>query len=234
MDFEAKLEAFYNELDLSGTTVIDIGANIGRHAIPLAKKIGPTGLLCAFEPIPVIRGILNEKLLAAELNNVAVYPFALSSERTVADFNYIPNLPEESGLKKRHVYNAVPSEFQKIKVGVFKLDDLMPLETKATFIKIDVEGGELDVLQGAPRLLTSSQPIVAFECGAASFLGYHKTPGEIFNIFDAMHYQVFSIIGQRMMDVESFIAASYAQNCWDYIALPEGQENLAAFLNNNQ
>ncbi len=234
MDFEAKLEAFYNDLELRGTTVIDIGANIGRHAVPLAKKIGPTGLLCAFEPIPVIRGILNEKLLAAELNNVAVYPFALSSERTVADFNYIPNLPEESGLKKRHIYNAVPSEFQKIKVGVFKLDDLIALDTKVTFIKIDVEGGELDVLRGAPRLLASSRPIVAFECGAASFLGYHKTPGEIFNLFDAMQYQIFSIIGQRMTDVEAFTAASYAQNCWDYIALPYGQEHLAAHLNNKQ
>ena len=55
MDFEAKLEAFYNQLDLDGTTIIDIGAHIGRHAIPLAKKIGPAGLLYAFEPIPLIR-----------------------------------------------------------------------------------------------------------------------------------------------------------------------------------
>jgi FkbM family methyltransferase len=233
MDFEAKLETFYNQLQLIGTTVIDIGANIGRHAIPLAKRIGSAGVLYAFEPIPIIRSTLNANLLEAELNNVTVYPFALSSNRSVADFNYIPNLPEESGLKKRHIYNAVPSEFQKIKVGVFRLDDLIPINTKISFIKIDVEGGELDVLRGAPRLLASSRSIVAFECGAASFLGYHKTPGEIFEIFTDLDYQIFSIVGEKMISIEAFVAASYAQNCWDYVAIPHEQYQLSEYLNNN-
>lgn len=233
MDFEAKLESFYTQLDLSGATVIDIGANIGRHAIPLAKQIGPEGLLYAFEPIPLMRNILKDKIFAADLNNVAVFPFALSKERSVADFNYIPNLPEESGLQRRHIYNAVPSEFQNIKVGVFKLDELIPIESKVDFVKIDVEGGELDVLKGSLRLLKSAQPIVAFECGAASFLGYHKTPEEIFKIFDVLEYQVFSIVGQRMTNADLFSAASYAQNCWDYIALPASKGHLALHLNNN-
>ena len=232
MDFEAKLEAFYNNLELDGEAVIDIGAHTGRHAIPLAKKIGPTGLLYAFEPIPVIRNQLNESIYANGLNNVAVLPFALSTKREVADFTYIPNLPEESGLKQRHVYNDVPSEFQKIKVGVFRLDDLIPLNIRIGFIKIDVEGGELDVLRGASKVLEASRPIVAFECGAASFLGYHEAPERIFDIFSALQYQIFSITGDRMLERESFSKASYAQNFWDYIAFPLGKEHLAKFLTN--
>ena len=230
MDFEAKLEAFYNQLDLDGTTIIDIGAHIGRHAIPLAKKIGPAGLLYAFEPIPLIRNRLNENIYASGLNNVVVLPFALSTKREVADFTYIPNLPEESGLKERRIYNDVPSEFQKIKVGVFQLDDLIPLGSKVSFLKIDVEGGELDVFLGAGKLLASSRPIVAFECGAASFLGYHEAPDRIFNIFHALGYQIFAITGERMLTKEVFSKASYAQNFWDYIAFPFGKEDLAALL----
>lgn len=232
MDFEAKLEVFYKQLDLNGTTVIDIGAHVGRHAIPLAHKVGVRGLVYAFEPIPVIRSRLCENLIACGLNNVAVYPFALSSERGVSDFNYIPNLPEESGLKKRHIYNAVPSEFQKIKVGVFRLDDLIPLKNTISFVKIDVEGGELDVLRGAKELLESSRPIVAFECGASSFKGYHETPDEIFNIFSNLGYQIFSIIGQQISDVACFSEATHAQTAWDYIAFPRGKEKLSKLLTN--
>lgn len=233
MDFEAMLEEFYNQLDLDGTTVIDIGANIGRHAIPLAKKVGVRGVVHAFEPIPLIRSHLSENLFLAELNNVVVYPFALANESGVADFNYIPNLPEESGLKKRHIYNAVPSEYKLIKVGVFRLDDLIPLKNKISFIKIDVEGGELDVLRGATGLLESSRPIVAFECGAASFLGYHETPEEIFNLFSSLGYQVYSITGEHMTGALAFNKASHAQNFWDYIALPRGLEGLAGLLPTN-
>jgi len=232
MDFEAKLEAFYNQLDLDGTTIIDIGAHIGRHAIPLAKKIGPAGLLYAFEPIPLIRNRLNENIYASGLNNVVVLPFALSTKREVADFTYVPNLPEESGLKERRIYNDIPSEFQKIKVGVFQLDDLIPLGSKVSFLKIDVEGGELDVFLGASNLLESSRPIVAFECGAASFLGYHEAPDRIFDIFDALGYQIFAITGERILTKEIFSKATYAQNFWDYIAFPFGKEELAGLLKN--
>lgn len=232
MDFEAKLEAFYNQLDLDGTTIIDIGAHIGRHAIPLAKKIGPAGLLYAFEPIPLIRNRLNENIYASGLNNVVVLPFALSTKREVADFTYVPNLPEESGLKERRIYNDIPSEFQKIKVGVFQLDDLIPLGSKVSFLKIDVEGGELDVFLGASNLLETSRPIVAFECGAASFLGYHEAPDRIFDVFDTLGYQIFAITGERILTKEIFSKATYAQNFWDYIAFPFGKEELAGLLKN--
>jgi len=232
MDFEAKLEAFYNQLDLDGTTIIDIGAHIGRHAIPLAKKIGPAGLLYAFEPIPLIRNRLNENIYASGLNNVVVLPFALSTKREVADFTYVPNLPEESGLKERRIYNDIPSEFQKIKVGVFQLDDLIPLGSKVSFLKIDVEGGKLDVFLGASNLLETFRPIVAFECGAASFLGYHEAPDRIFDIFDALGYKIFAITGERILTKEIFSKATYAQNFWDYIAFPFGKEGLVRRITN--
>jgi FkbM family methyltransferase len=233
MDFEAKLEQFYNQLDLAGTLVIDIGAHVGRHAIPLAKKVGVEGVLYAFEPIPQIRMQLNENIISSGLNNVVVYPFALSSAQGVSDFNYIPNLPGESGIKKRHIYNSNPGEILIIQVGIFRLDNLVPLKNKISFIKIDVEGAELDVLRGAKDLLKSSRPIVAFECGAASFLGYHDSPEEIFNIFSSLDYQIYSITGERIIDSLSFYKTSHDQNYWDYLALPSGKEDLSRLLSNN-
>ena len=230
MNFEAKLEAFYNCLDLVNTVAIDIGANVGRHSVPLAKKLGDGGFLYAFEPIPVIRKLLIDNIFSSSLNNVAVFPCALSNVNKVSEFIYIPNLPEESGLKKRHRYNAVPENEQIIKVGTFRLDDLISTSKSISFIKIDVEGGELDVLRGAKEVLKSSQPIVAFECGASSYLGYHETPDEIFEIFSSLGYSIFSILGEEMSNCEQFSKETHAQKFWDYIALPNSKKELSSLL----
>ena len=231
MSFEDKLERFYSRLDLTGGNVIDVGAHTGRHAIPIAKLIGDKGVLLAFEPIPKIREVLGRNLQAANLNNVVIYPFALSRESRVAEFNFIPNLPEESGLQKRHIYNATPEAFVKIKVAVKRLDDLVPQDMKIDFIKMDVEGGELDVLEGGLGLLSGCKPVVAFECGAASFLGYHKTPEKIWEIFNMRGYAVYSITGDFMGSAEIFAKASYDQKYWDYLAFPPEKLQYHRLLN---
>lgn len=230
MSFEDKLELFYSRLNLTGGNVIDVGAHTGRHTIPMARLIGDKGILMAFEPIPSIRTILGKNLQAANLNNVVIYPFALSSESQVAEFNFIPNLPEESGLKKRHIYNATPESFVKIKVPVKRLDDMVPRNMNIDFIKMDVEGGELDVLEGGGELLSRCKPVVAFECGAASFLGYHKTPEAIWKIFNMLGYVVYSITGDLMGGAEVFVKASYEQRYWDYLAFPPGKFQYNQYL----
>lgn len=230
MDFEALLEAFYRQLDLSGKEVVDVGAHVGRHALPLAEKVGKRGIVHAFEPIPVIRGRFVANAVTANANNVVVYPFALSQTNGLAEFQYIPNLPEESGLKARHVYNAVPDPVQLIPVQQHRLDDLLPA-ARVGFMKIDIEGGELDMLGGAVNTLAKSRPIVAFECGAASFLGYHDRPQDIFQLFADNDYLVYSIHGDVVETAEAFREASYAQIFWDYIASPVEQRDtvLGAF-----
>lgn len=230
MDFEGMLEAFYTRLPLAGTEVIDVGAHAGRHAIPLATLAGMEGACYAFEPIPAIRKVLAEKVAAKGLNNVVILPFALAEREGTAQFNFVPNLPEESGLKKRHAYNAPPARFEAIPVKVRRLDDAIPAAARIRFIKIDVEGGELDVLKGSTRILDESRPIVAFECGAASFLGYHETPDAIFETFASRGYRVFAITGAPIESVDAFRTASFAQAFWDYVAFPEADAGFAKLL----
>jgi FkbM family methyltransferase len=229
-DFEAKLEAFYRRLPLADADVVDVGAHKGRHAIPLARLVGMKGTVHAFEPTPAIRKLLGENLAAAGINNTVVLPYALSDAPGNAEFNFVTNLPEESGLKKRHSYNAVPSGFEKIPVKVLRLDDAIPASARIRFVKIDVEGGELDVLRGATRMLEASQPIVAFECGAASFLGYHDKPDEIFEIFATRGYRIWSITGVAMPDLDTFRAAAFTQAFWDYVAFPAADHGLHTLL----
>lgn len=230
MNYEDQLERFYCQLDLRGATVVDVGANVGRHTLPLSHQVGVEGLVHAFEPVPSLRRDLNARLTEASVNNVVVYPFALASSRCVAEFNFIPNLPEESGLKQRHVYNGVPDEFVKFQVGVFTLDELIGSNQATRFVKIDVEGGELDVLGGATSLLRIARPIVAFECGAGSYLGYHDRPDRIFDIFHSGGYEIHSLTGLHMHSVQAFAQATVEQKFWDYVAFPMESRQLSHHL----
>lgn len=232
MDFEARLEEFYRQVDLSDSDVVDIGAHTGRHALPLAELVGPKGIVHAFEPIPVIRAQFCANLHQHGCNNVVVYPFALSDHAGLSKFTYVPSLPEESGLKRRHIYNAEPGVVQEIEVKIERLDDVLA-STHIRLIKMDVEGGELDVLKGSLQILRSSRPIVLFECGAASFLTYHNKPEEIFDIFSSNGYQIFSVIGTRMTSAAEFSHASHAQAFWDYVALHRSEVSLGNLLYND-
>lgn len=91
MDYEAKLAAFYSQLSLHGADVIDVGAHIGRHAIPLANLVGLEGTCYAFEPIPSVRQVLAANINQSGLNNTIVLPFALGESNRIAVFNFIPN-----------------------------------------------------------------------------------------------------------------------------------------------
>ena len=229
MDYEACLEAFYRQLPLDGASVIDVGAHVGRHAIPLAQLVGREGTVHAFEPIPYIRDLLIQNLNSAGIGNVILYPFALTSEPAPIQFHYVPNLAGQSGIKARHSYDQPPAEPELLDLYARRLDDVIP-NANVDFIKIDIEGGELDMLKGAVRILQTARPLVSFECGAAAFLGYHDRPQEIFSLFHGRGYAVYSILGARVPDEKAFIEASYAQNFWDYVAFPYEKVDMARFL----
>lgn len=208
--------------------MVDVGAQTGRHTVPLAKLVGPRGMVHAFEPIPSIRLQLAGRLASEAIHNTVLYPFALSSSDQEVEFHYIPAAPEESGIKARQTYNSAEMTPELIKLQVKKFDDLF--STPFDFIKIDIEGDELDMLAGASRNIERSRPVVAFECGANAFLTYHDRPEEIFDFFEKRGFEVWSIMGDRIEDAASFRAASHAQQFWDYIALPYEKRGYASCL----
>jgi FkbM family methyltransferase len=231
IDYEELLEEFYRKLDLRDQLVVDIGGHLGRHAFPLAEMVGTArGTVFAFEPLPDIRNRFLTEIAERGVTNIVVFPFALSNVDGLADFCFIPNNPGESGLKERRVYNDAPSEIVQITVGVRRLDDLVPERRKVAFLKIDAEGAEWDILKGSREMIKDSRPIVAFECGAASFLSYHDSPEDIFDLFANLNYLVFSITGVKVDEREKFRKLSHEQKFWDYIALPEEKSHLSTIL----
>ncbi len=156
---------------------IDIGCHKGE-ILDLMLQQSPQGGHYGFEPIPQLYKNLVEKYTPA--NNI--FPYALADKCGKANFQFVKNDPAYSGLQKRK-YAIDNPEIEEIEVEIYTLDSIVPENTKIDFIKIDVEGAELDVLKGAKRVLTENKPIVVFECGLGASDFYGTKPEEVFDFF---------------------------------------------------
>jgi FkbM family methyltransferase len=150
------------------SNAIDAGAFVGgmlKHIV----RFAPRGRHWAFEPLPDLH-----LSLAARFPDVSVLPFALGAVPGRSEYVRVSRFPALSGLKRRP---DVPpgSATETLGVQVETIDRVIPPDAHVAFIKVDVEGGELDLFRGAAATLARSHPVVVFECGLAA-PAYGATP----------------------------------------------------------
>ena len=145
-----------------GDIVVDIGAHIGRYTIIGSKRVGAQGKVVAIEAHPGNFEMLNRNIKLNQLTNVISLNYAAYSKETKIRL-YVPG--EESGYT---VYNTIMSnragtEENFVEVNANTLDYLLQLnqirQEQVKWIKIDVEGAELEVLKGAQNVLSKSKDI---------------------------------------------------------------------------
>lgn len=222
--FEDRLQHLYMSLLKEGDFCIDIGAHTGRHALPMSCVVGRAGV-AAFEPNPPIAQRLRARLALLSVTNVTVHELALSDESGTAEFVVAVDRPEESGLKER-VYNG-PTRQEKVAVRLARLDTLALGEPR--FIKLDTEGAEHKVLIGARATIARARPVVAFEFGEQSYSAYGVDPNAVFDYFDSLGYDIFSIHGERLHKA-AFAEASHVQAFWDYVACHRAESDAVAAI----
>ena len=147
-DFEAAELRFEARFLTRGMTVVDIGAHHGLHTLLASKKVGKTGCVLAFEPSQRERQRLARQLRFNRCRNAEVLPYALGRERAHADF-YVAAGGSDFFNSLR--IPDVPVAVQTAPVEVRRLDEELDEQglRSVDFVKLDVEGGELDVLEGA-------------------------------------------------------------------------------------
>lgn len=165
---------------------IDVGAHKGE-VLDQILRFAPQGTHFAFEPIPALYDGLVEKYRSKPKCNI--YDIALSNNKGTSTFNYVVSNPSYSGLIKRK-YDRDNEQDTQITVKTDLLDATIPSGTKITLIKIDVEGGELLVMQGAKKVLTENKPIVIFEHGLGASDFYNSTPRLVHNLLTECGLQV--------------------------------------------
>ncbi len=146
-----------------GGTFIDIGANIGQHTVVAAHCVGTGGRVIAFEPQAVARARLVHNIaLNNQQDRVEVHACALGREQAPGNI-YVLNDNNDGQSSLRPVTHTEPSEAVQIETL-----DGMDLDVdlrRGCVVKIDVEGGEIDVLDGAVEFIRTVRPQALFvEC----------------------------------------------------------------------
>lgn len=166
-----------------GDTCIDIGANIGYYTGLFAMSTGSTGKVISFEPNPRVVKLLERNIhsFSEQLGyeNIDFHEIGLSNENGFFSFT---DDQSDSGLSQISVDVET-----KNKIKVEKLDDIIKSDKIIKLMKIDVEGHELQCLQGSKRILSAKQIInILYEDHA----GY---PSEVSNLLESFGYKIFSL-----------------------------------------
>lgn len=141
-----------------GQTVVDAGAHIGIFTLMAARRVGPTGRVLAFEPSPHTQETLRRNLSLNGLPWVKLHPVALSDAEGTAPFFVAADGVENPVADS---LQASPNRAQ-VRVRVRRLDAVLAEEgiTSVDLLKIDVEGAELRLMDGAPQALARAQRVV--------------------------------------------------------------------------
>jgi FkbM family methyltransferase len=138
--------------------------------------LAPRGRHFAFEPIPALH-----RRLCRSFPGVTCHPLALSDTEGSTTFNHFERLDGFSGMVRREL-GVDPGPVREITVRTAPLDAVLPPDLPIALIKIDVEGAEYRVLQGAKTTLRNSRPVVIFECGVGGLDLYGHSPGQVFDL----------------------------------------------------
>lgn len=190
--FEPAERAFVSRFLRAGMTVLDIGAHHGLYTLLASKLVGAKGRVFAFEPSPRERKALRWNVALNRCKNVVIEELALGNEEGERNL-YVVN-GHETGCNSLRP-PAVPGATSPVAVRVCSLDRwLGPRGVKTVdFIKLDVEGGELSVLQGAQRLLESApRPVILVEVQDIRTQPWGYRASEIIRYLSGKGYKWFS------------------------------------------
>jgi FkbM family methyltransferase len=148
-----------------GGVAYDIGASYGYHALQLAKLVGPSGRVLAFEPHPRDNGLLVRNARANNAANIEPLAVAVSDAPGTVSFAVF-SYPGVSHIQR----DSTPADANLLEVKATSLDSLVFSEGQPApaFIKMDIEGGEPAVLRGATRVLREVRPVIVCEVGPES------------------------------------------------------------------
>ncbi len=177
-----------------GAVCIDVGGNFGQFASFLARAAGPTGFVHSFEPLAYNRRIFERVIRHMGLRNVSVYPFAVGSRRDVLRLSIPGRNTAEAHISDSgaELVEVIPLDAWASEANLARLD----------FVKIDVEGFELEVLRGASGLLSRFKPALLCEISGVSESRYGVPVIAPFRFMESHGYRGFVWHRRQLLEAE--------------------------------
>ncbi len=177
---------FVEHLLQSGMTVLDIGANLGIYSIGMAKAVGPSGRVYAYEPTSETRARLEQSKAVNAADNLVIVPSALSDTeregRIVFGASSELNRLGDGDDGQGEAVHLTSLDLEKKRLGWGAID----------FIKMDAEGEELKIIAGGSSVFRDGAPIVMFEIKSET--GFEPA---IAQQFAAMGYGLFRLLSDE-------------------------------------
>ena len=188
-DYEKENVAFLTKICKPGMTVIDIGAHLGLMSVIIAKLIGENGKVYAFEPTPKTF-LLLKKIISLNNFDKTIIPFnkAASNFTGLVDFF----VDENEGSNANSLVNRKDKNRTSQKMEVDTLDNIvdnLKLE-KLDLVKIDAEGSELDVMNGAKKIIEKYKPIIILAIHPPLIKNNNQKTEDIFDLIQSIGYVV--------------------------------------------
>jgi FkbM family methyltransferase len=205
--YESHVLRLLERLLPSGGYFVDVGANIGLHSLIAASRVGPAGRVDAIEPEPFSRRRVEGHLRLNRLENVTVFPYALSEGRGTAVLHLSP--PEnaaKSSLRLANVTMGLSSRSPgSVEVETRTLDEHVSATSRTpNVLKIDVEGAELLVVSGGRATLSQeNSPAILFEASDLQTAAFGYTTPDLKRKLVELGYQVFRYRGSELEPVAS-------------------------------
>lgn len=194
--YEPDMTAAIERLCRPGFTVLDIGANIGAHALRMAKIVGESGSVYAFEPTNYAYKKLVHNISLNQFNNITPLQIVLSDKNLLRQTIHFRSSWPTKGI----------SADQESIVDFAKLDDWYKRENleHVDLIKLDVDGNEHSVILGAESLLSSQHPLILMEVWGPNFSHELKNP---FIVLQRLGYRFYNLeTGDEYMGIDNLEA----------------------------
>ena len=185
---------------------IDIGANIGYHAIRLAFRLNDKRKVLAIEPTPGALVNLKSNISRNNLTDkIILFEGVASDAEGACEINCIPGLEEYSSLQELKHPAIDKTGSSKISVPSETVDNLVEqYDLKPGFIKMDIEGAETLALQGALKTLKEHRPKILTELSDPLLEGFGSSVDKVSQILGQVGYTLYDASAPSQKVVSPF------------------------------
>ncbi len=184
---------FFKQFIKEGDLAIDIGAYIGDTTVPMGLCTGATGLTIGLDPNPFVYKILevNASLNAGKMH-IDTFPFAISTEED--EFYFISSEASfcNGGISKSkdsyHGKFIMPNKIKGINLKIFLEEKYSNWLSKLSFIKIDTEGYDKEIIKSISGLISKYKPtLIAESFGKSS----NEDKMELYEVIENLGYEIY-------------------------------------------
>jgi FkbM family methyltransferase len=172
-----------------GMTALDIGAHIGYFTLILAKRVGKDGRVFSFEPNPEVQGYLRENVLHNGHSHVTICPMALFHEEGFG-------VMEERDFSNAWLARRCTDSTDAVPVAVYdRAAESLGIH-RVDFVKMDVEGAELNILLGMRELLERDRPSLIIEIHPRGLERFGHSESEMRAYVESSGYAIRDVLHQ--------------------------------------